>query len=213
MVREMTRRLNNNSVPPVLNFITKKVRGFASKAAFFCALALTVAIVHAREISGISFPEVVSVAGRELRLNGMGVLKKAIFVKVYVVGLYLEKRTTDARAAISIDEARRIVIGMRRNVSRHAFVQAVETAIMLNSGAAMPTLRARLDLLEHALPALKKGDVLDFTYLPGSGTRMRCQGQELTIPGKDFADALFSVWLGPKPVDAALKRELLGVSQ
>jgi hypothetical protein len=129
----------------------------------------------------------------------MGVLKKAIFVKVYVVGLYLEKRTTDEPAAISIDEAKRIVIGMRRNVSRQAFVQAVETAIMLNSCSAMPTLRARLDLLEHALPALKKGDVLDFTYLPGSGTRMRCQGQELTIPGKDFADALFSVWLGPKP--------------
>ncbi len=32
----------------------------------------------------------------------------------------------------------------------------------------------------------------------------------MTIPGKDFADALFSVWLGPKPIDRGLKRKLPG---
>ena len=32
----------------------------------------------------------------------------------------------------------------------------------------------------------------------------------MTIPGKDFADALFAVWLGPNPVEVALKRALLG---
>ena len=69
-------------------------------------------------MAGVSLPEVVSVAGKELRLNGMGVLKRAIFFKVYVVGLYLEKPTTDARVAIATDEAKRIVISMRRDVSR-----------------------------------------------------------------------------------------------
>jgi hypothetical protein len=73
----------------------------------------------------------------------------------------------------------------------------------------MPTLSGRLDLLEAALPALKKGNVLDFTYLPGVGTLVRGQGREMPIPGKDFADALFSVWLGPKPISEALKRQLL----
>jgi len=189
-----------------------KMRGFTAKAALGCAVVLSVVVVHARELSGINLPEVISVAGRKLRLNGMGVLKKAIFFKVYVVGFYLEKPTMDARVAITTDEAKRIVLGMRRDVSRETFVQAVETAIMLNSGPALPTLRARLDLLEHALPALKKGDVLEFTYQPGVGVLMRCHGQELTISGKDFADALFSAWIGPKPVNGALKRELLGVS-
>jgi hypothetical protein len=196
----------------VLNIPKREVRSFAAKGAFFFLLALSVVAAQPREVSGISFPEEVSVAGRELRLNGVGVVTKAIFVEVYAVGLYLEKPATDARAAISIDQAKRIVIGMKHNVSRRAFVQAVERAILLNSRSAIPTLRARLDLLEHALPALKKGDVLDFTYMPGVGTRMRCQGKELTIPGKDFADALFSVWLGPKPVNGALKRQLLGVA-
>ena len=161
-------------------------------------------------VSGVSMPEVVSVAGRELRLNGMGVRRAKIFFEVYVVGLYLEKPTTDARAAIATDEAKRIVIRMLRDVSRKMFLQAVETGIMRNSGPEMPALRARLDLLEQALPALKKGNVLDFTYLPGVGTLVRGQDREMTIPGKDFAEALFSVWLGPNPVIGELKRQLLG---
>jgi len=186
-----------------------KVGSLVTKAGLCYALTLAVTMAHAREVAGVGMPEVVSVAGKELRMNGMGVLRTAIFFKVYVVGLYLEKPTTDARAAIASDETKRIFIRMQRDVSREKFVQEVETAIMLNSSPSMPTLRARLDLLEHSLPALKKGDVLDFTYLPGNGTLMRCRGQELTIPGKDFADALFSAWLGPKPVNGALKRELL----
>ena len=188
------------------------LRSFTARAAICCVVALSTARVHAREISGVRMPEEVSVAGKELRLNGMGVLKKAIFFKVYVVGLYLENPTTDPRAAITTEEAKRVVIDMQRDVGRERFVQAVDTAMMLNSGPAMPTLRARLDRLEHALPSLKKGDELDFTYLSGVGTLMRCQGHELTISGKDFADALFSIWLGPKPVHGALKRKLLGVS-
>jgi Chalcone isomerase-like len=40
---------------------------------------------------------------------------------------------------------------------------------------------------------------------------VRGQGEEMPIPGKDFADALCSVWLGPDPVDRGLKRRLLGL--
>jgi len=187
-----------------------KVRSLIAMAAFCCALALSVTVVHAREVSGVSMPEVVIVEGRELRLNGMGVRTEKAFFKVYVIGLYLEKPTQDAQAAIGIDEAKRIVLKMLRDVSREDFVLALETGVMRNSGPAMPTLRARLDLLEQALPAPKKGNVLDLTYLPGTGTLVRGQGREMMIPGKDFADALLSVWLGSKPVSGSLKRELLG---
>ena len=168
-----------------------KVRSLIAAAGCWCAVALGLAADHAREESGVSMPEMVGVAGRELQLNGMGVFKEKAFFKVYVAGLYLEDLTADARVAINTDEAKRIVIVMLRDVSRETFVQAVETGILRNSSRSMPALRARLDLLEQALPALKKGDILDFTFVPGAGTVVRGQGKEMTIPGKDFADALF----------------------
>ena len=103
-----------------------------------------------------------------------------------------------------------MVINMRHHVDRATFVQVLEEVFKRNSGSKMPQLRERLNLLEHALPSLKKGDVLDFTYLPGSGRMTRCHSQELIIPGEDFAHALFSIWLGNKPVSDRLKHELLG---
>ena len=107
----------------------------------------------------------------------MGLRKEKALFKVYVVALYLEHPTTDARAAIKTDEEKRIVISMLRDLSREQFVHAVDAAIMRNSSADMPILRARLDLLENALPAPRKGNVLSFTYLPGVGTLMRGQGR------------------------------------
>jgi Chalcone isomerase-like len=192
-----------------LSITLMKVRGFIA-AATCCEMVLSVAGAALHEVSGVSMPEVVTVDGFELRLNGMGLFKEKTFFKVYVAGLYLEKPTADAQAAIDTDEAKRLALVMLPDVSRETFVQAVETGILRNSSVEMPTLRARLDLLEQALPALKKGNVLDFTYLPGAGTLVRGQDKEMTIPGKDFADALFSAWLGTKPANATLKRQLLG---
>jgi hypothetical protein len=142
----------------------------------------------------------------------MGVRREIAVFKAYVIALYLKKPTTDARIAIQTDETKRVVITMLRDVGRQVFAEAIESAMMRNSASSMPTLRARLDLLEQAVPDLSKGDVLDLTWEPGAGTLVRGQGKSITIPGKDFADALFSVWLGPKPVEDALKRALLGGS-
>lgn len=174
----------------------------------FLTLSRTTTI-YARDVSGISLPEAVSVDGRELKLNGTGIGKDKVIFDVYVIGLYLQTRTSDAAEAITVDEGKRIVLTMLRGVSRERFVQAVEKGMLRNSAPIMPALRARLDALEQVLPALKKGAVVDFTYLPESGTTIRGQGQELTIPGKDFADALFSAWLGSDPESKALQRNLL----
>jgi hypothetical protein len=201
-----------DSVPRLQWIASMKAIGFSAKAAFCCAAALGMTEVQAREVSGVTMPEAVRVEGEDLRLNGMGVRREMVLFKAYVIALYLEKPTTEGRIAIRTDEARRVVITMLRDVGREVFVQAIESGVMRNSGpAAMATLRARLDLLERAVPDLRRGDVLDLTWVPGAGTLVvRGQGRTLTISGKDFADALFAVWLGPKPVEDTLKRALLG---
>jgi hypothetical protein len=33
------------------------------------------------------------------------------------------------------------------------------------------------------------------------------------VPGEDFARALFTIWFGPNPSDANLKRGMLGMSR
>lgn len=189
--------------------VSDRDKFMVAAAVILCALINSVSSAYARDPAGETMPEILRDNGRVLALNGTGVGTK-ILVHVYAIGLYLERKTTDARTAIASDEAKRIALVMLRNVSRQQFVQAVERGMVGNSGVPIATLRSRLDVLERALPALAKGDMIDFTYLPGVGTVVRGQGRELKIPGKDFAEALFSVWLGPHADSTSLRDKLLG---
>jgi hypothetical protein len=193
----------------VVSMAKSNVFRFMASAAFVCAAAVSVATSDARDLAGVTMPETVSISGRQLKLNGMGVGTKGFF-KVYVIALYLERPTSDARTAIQADTVKRIVLTMLRDVSREKFVQAVEKDMMHNPGVPMAALRGRLDRLESVLPALQKGNVLDFTYRPTRGTLVRGQGREITIAGKDFAEALFSIWLSARSSNPALQHQLLG---
>jgi Chalcone isomerase-like len=58
--------------------------------------------------------------------------------------------------------------------------------------------------------AVKEGDVivLDFT---ATGTQVSLNGKSLGgVEGEVFNKALLRVWLGAKPVDAPLKKAMLG---
>ena len=50
-----------------------------------------------------------------------------------------------------------------------------------------------------------------FDYLPGTGTQISLNGRLLgTIAGVDFNRALLRIWLGNVPVQADLKKAMLG---
>ena len=73
----------------------------------------------------------------------------------------------------------------------------------------MAALKSQIDTLNANLKAVgeaKKGDVIHFEYLPGSGTRVTVNGQarNTAIPGEDFFTAAMRVWIGDKPVDGDL---------
>jgi hypothetical protein len=72
-------------------------------------------------------------------------------------------------------------------------------------------MKADIDRFLDALEPVKEGDQMVFTYLPGTGTTFAVNGKEkLTIAAPAFAPVLFSVWLGPKPPTADLKKGMLG---
>lgn len=176
-----------------------------------CILAVTVAIPSvAGELQGVTMADKTSVEGNDLVLNGMGLRTKA-FVKVYVAGLYAEAKSTDAAKIIAADDARRVELVVLRDLGKKKISDAIEEGFEKNSKTQLPKLRARLDQFVAAIPDLKENEKLTFTYVPGKGTVVAKGGAErAVIPGKDFADALFSVWIGASPADANLKKGMLG---
>jgi hypothetical protein len=141
---------------------------------------------------------------------GMGLRKKFVF-KVYIASFYLEDSSSDnAEKIIASDQVKRVEMHMLRDLERGKIIEAIEEGFQKNSAQQMPALKERLDKFLKSIPDLKSGEVITVTYVPGAGTHIKAgKSEEIDLPGKDFSDALFSVWLGKNPVDGELKEEML----
>lgn len=178
------------------------------------ALTLSLSLLSftaaAGELKGVKMADTMNVGGKDLKLQGMGLRTKALF-KVYVAGLYLETANTDPDKIVASDTVRRVEMTMMRDLGKDKIVSAINEGIEKNSKDKMASLKERLDKFAGAIPDLKEGQILSITYVPGKGTSVKgAGGAELTVEGKDFADAILLVWLGKNPVDDDLKKGMLG---
>jgi hypothetical protein len=166
--------------------------------------------LNAASLAGVTLPDTVQVAGKTLVLNGMGIRTKYM-VKVYIGGLYLEQKSSDANAIIKADAPKQIVMKFVHGASKSQMTDAYDEGFSNNSPDAMKTMKAEIDQYLGGVDAVKSGDEMVVTYVPGTGTSMSINGQnKLTIADPKFAPVLFSVWLGPKPPNADLKKGMLG---
>lgn len=165
----------------------------------------------AATFKGVTFPDTLAIGGREVRLNGVGVRKKFV-VSVYLGALYLATPTREAEAAIAADEPKRVVMHfVHSTVGADQIREALAEGFRNNAGTS-PELKERIDRFIASVDEdLREGDTLSFTYVPGAGTESVVKGRSRGITeGADFMRALWSVWLGPKPPDAGLKKGMLG---
>ena len=162
------------------------------------------------ELVGVSMPDSTEVGGQDLVLNGMGLRKKSI-VKVYVAGLYLPDKSSDANAILSTDSARRLAMDFRYGVSAKKLCGGWDEGLENNTPNAAAALKTKFATLCEYMEDVEKGDTMVYTYVPGKGTEVSVKDTvKGSIAGKDFADALWACWIGPEPPSAAFKKGLLG---
>jgi len=161
---------------------------------------------------GVTLPTQVDVDGNALVLNGTATRKKFI-VKVYVAGLYLPAKETDAEKILGADEPRQLVMQFVHDVDKGKMCNAWNEGLEKNTPDASAELKAQFETLCSYMEDIKKGERFVFTYVPASGTRVSVKDMEKgTIESKEFADALFKVWIGPHPGPGeGFKKQLLGV--
>jgi predicted enzyme involved in methoxymalonyl-ACP biosynthesis len=176
--------------------------------ALLAAVVVAVPAVAA-ELEGVTAPESVTVEGKTLALNGMGLRRKFI-VNVYVGSLYLEQASQDPKQILARDGVRRMELRMLRDLDAKTIVEAINTGFEKNSAAQLPALKERLEKFNAKIVSVKKGASFIIQYVPGKGTRVEGIPDAYVAEGKDFADALFAVWLGASPADEGLKKGLLG---
>jgi len=179
-------------------------------------LALAVLITPAFAqvtLNGVTVPASVKVGEKSLNLNGAGIRKKAFF-KLYVAGLFTAKKGTDANALINADEP----IGIRLQitsgmVSSDNMSEAIAEGFKKSTGGKTAPIQGKIDefIANFKKDPIVEGNIFELFYVPGTGVQTYKNGKLLTtIEGLDFKKALFGIWLGSDPVDADLKKGLLG---
>jgi long-chain acyl-CoA synthetase len=180
-------------------------------------LALLPFLGHAAEVAGVKVPDSVRVGGQELILNGAGLRAKAFF-RIYVAALYLPQKKVSAKDALSLPGAKRLSMTLLRDITAQQLIDALNEGVRDNhSPAEVEKLRPRMEALAKIMSgigAAKNGALITLDSVPGSGTQVGLDGEPrgTLIPGEDFYRALLRIWLGDDPVDASLRKALLGAS-
>ena len=132
-------------------------------------------------------------------------------------GLYVSEPTTDATKVFSDEKARRVRLGLLRDVDGADFVEALEEGLNANltpeKKAAIEKEVATLKTVMQTIGDVVEGDLIDFDYVPEKGTVILRNGKPVAepIPGKALYDAVLAIWLGDKPIDDTLKTGMLGL--
>jgi len=175
-------------------------------------LALFALPAFAAEVGGVKLDDKASVGGQELVLNGAGIRTRALF-KVYVGSLYVPAKASNL-AGVVAKGPRRIQMNLLRNLSADQLVDALLDGLKdNNSEQEMTSMKPQVDQLVSIMKSLgdvKEGSVVTLDFVDGA-TRISLDGQAKgAIPGETFNQALTKVWLGEKPVQADLKKAMLG---
>ncbi len=161
-------------------------------------------------LNGVTLPDTVQVGAQTLILNGMG-LRTKYMVKVYIAGLYLAQKSSDPDAILKADGPRRMVMHFVRDISKGQLIDGFTDSFHDNMPEAEKAMKAEIDRFFAALDSVKDGDEVVISYIPSTGTTVSVAGKEkVSIAGPDFGRVIFSVWLGPKPPNAGLKKGILG---
>lgn len=190
------------------------------KAILALLLIATSAPALGAEVAGVTLADTVQIApgGPQLVLNGAG-LRKRVFFDVYAMGLYLPAKKAGAADVLALSGPKRVAIRMLRDVDADQFADALADGIRQNhSEADAKALEPRLKELTAIMLEMKqakKGMSIALDWVPGTGTLVQIEGIPAgkAIPGEDFYRGLLRIWLGEDPVQADLKKALLGQPQ
>lgn len=178
-----------------------------------CLLLAAPALAASVTVEGKTFPDTVTVEGKTLKLVGAG-LREKWFVDVYAMGAYSESGGCDSSAIVNADEPKHLRLEMLRNVSAEKMGDTIGGSFRDHMPAgASDKLKQQSDTFQgYFKEECSKGSVLEFTYIPGTGTHLKQNGKSLgpVLDGPDFMKVLWDIYFGGKTCCKDLKKQILG---
>ena len=178
-------------------------------------------ILKAGTYRDVTMPNEETVGGKKLVLNGMGlreVTKMMIPIKVYIGGLYIEKKSDKPDEIMSMKFPKRIKMQWLWKVGAGDYKKTWREAIKANCPTSGPNkncdqIHDKLDAFLDLLKEVKTGDVTNYTF-DDKGFEVESGGQKLgRVDSPELGQIILGGWLGSKGYkvfDEGLGQGLLG---
>ena len=112
----------------------------------------------AAELLGTSFPDSVTVEGKNLSLNGLGIREATIFkVKAYVAALYVEAKSKNADEILKAPGPKKVDLHFVRDVGEGKIRDAWMDAFKKNCQPNCDALRPEFDKLVASMTSTSAG--------------------------------------------------------
>ncbi|MCK6391190.1 MAG: chalcone isomerase family protein [Azonexus sp.] len=183
------------------------------RTAALLAALLAAPGLYAAEVAGIRMADTLRVGNQDLVLNGAG-LRSKLFIKVYVGALYVDRRQGSAATLLEVNGPRRMQMRMLRDVDADSLQAALDDGLADNLSpdelAGLKPQIAQLSGIMRGIGKAREGDTIAIDFLPDTLKVALNGAPRGEVAGAALPPALLKVWLGHKPVDASLKKALLG---
>jgi len=185
------------------------------KLSFLLLIIISFTVNAQLTIDGITLPKKVSVGKTELILNGGGIREK-YWIDLYVSGLYLKTKSTDAKAVINNDEEMTIkLVIVSSLISSKKMIAAVDEGFEKSTHKNTAPLKNEIEQFKDAFKEeITKGNTYDIVYFPAKQLTIVLKDGKLKakIEGLEFKKALWGIWFGDEPAEEDLKNAMLGKS-
>ena len=165
----------------------------------------------ALDVGGVNVAPTVAVQQKTLLLNGAGVRKAYLTVKVYVGALYTEKKSvsTDELLKDPGDKLIRMSF-VHKKVEKEKIIGAFAEGLANNSPAVAGFAEAKA-FLSWFTADFVAGDTVDISLAADGTVTATHNGKALgTVRNPELARAVLLIWFGDKPADGGLKKGMLG---
>ncbi|MFT7680986.1 chalcone isomerase family protein [Moritella dasanensis] len=174
-------------------------------------LMMSTGLQAATEISGVSVPDSITPQGENLQFNGAGIRSK-FFIDLYVGSLFTNEKMNQGNDVINSDEAAAIRLNITSNmITSEKMIKAMKEGFELVTAEKNNNLDTKIaSFIDTFADPIKKGDQFTLLSVPGEGLINYKNGEFMSITsGEDFRKAVISIWLGDKPTDKGLKKDML----
>jgi len=186
---------------------------FAAHLFAACCVSLLLSLPAAANvsISGVDFAPTATIGEAEIPLRGGGLFRYAAVFRVYAGVLYAPPGIA-GEDILSADVPKRLELHYLLDISAEDFRKSGLAFLEKQQRPEeLAALADRLEAFNAAYRDVGKGDRYALEYHPETGTRLLKNGEELVrVPGLDFAQAYFGIWLDPQqPLSSSFRDDLL----